>query len=58
MGMFSLHNLPQIKLGYLLNLSILISRGKEINKDYPSNGEWRGKSSNFKLVLTFVGTEL
>ena len=30
---------PQIKQDYPLNLSILISGGKETNKDSPSNGE-------------------
>ena len=36
---------PQIKQDYPLNLSILISGGKETNKDSLSNGEWSGKSS-------------
>ena len=39
---------PQIKWEYPLNLSILISGGKETNKDSLSNGEWSGKSSNLK----------
>jgi hypothetical protein len=30
---------PQIRQGYPLNLSILISGGKETNKDSHSNGE-------------------
>jgi hypothetical protein len=30
-------------LEHLLNLSIVISRGKEINRDFPSTGERRGK---------------
>ena len=30
---------PQVRQGYPLNLSILISGGKETNKDSPSNGE-------------------
>jgi hypothetical protein len=30
-------------LEHLLNLSILISSGKEINSVFPSNGERRGK---------------
>ena len=30
---------PQIRRGYPLNLSILISGGKETNQDSPSNGE-------------------
>ena len=33
----------QIEQGYGLNLSILISPGKENNCDSPSNGEWSGK---------------
>ena len=39
---------PQISQDYPLNLSISISGGKETNKDSPSNGEWRGNSSNLK----------
>ena len=39
---------PQISRDYPLNLSILISGGKETNKDSLSNGEWSGKSSNLK----------
>ena len=39
---------PQIRQGYPLNLSILISGGKETNKDSLSNGEWSGNSSNLK----------
>ena len=42
---------PQIRQDYPLNLSILISGGKETNKDSPSNGEWSGISSNLKSVL-------
>ena len=42
---------PQIKQDYPLNLSILISGGKETNKDSPSNGEWSGMSSNLKSLL-------
>ena len=41
---------PEIKQGYLLNLSISVSRGKETNKDCLSSGEWRGKSSKWKSV--------
>ena len=37
-----------------LNLSILISGGKETNKDSPSNSEWRGKSSSLKSVSQAV----
>ena len=44
------HDRPQIKWEYPLNLSILISGGKETNKDFLSNGEWRGKSSNLKSI--------
>jgi len=39
---------PEIKWEYALNLSILFSAGKESNRDPPSNGEWRGESSNLK----------
>ena len=42
---------PQIRQDYPLNLSILISGGKETNKDSPSNGEWSGISSNLKSLL-------
>lgn len=38
----------EVKLEDLLNLSILISKGKEINWDCLSNGEWTGKSSLLK----------
>jgi hypothetical protein len=38
----------QMKRDYPLNLSILIRGGKENNNDSPSNGEWSGKSSNWK----------
>ena len=46
-----LHLWPQIRQDYPLNLSILISGGKETNKDSPSNGEWSGKSSSLKSPL-------
>ncbi len=39
---------PQIRQDHPLNLSILISGGKETNKDSLSNGEWSGNSSNLK----------
>ena len=39
---------PRIRPGYPLNLSILISGGKETNKDSLSNGERSGNSSNLK----------
>ena len=42
------HHWPQIRQDYPLNLSILISGGKETNQDSPSNGEWSGKSSSLK----------
>ena len=42
---------PQIRQGYPLNLRILISGGKETNKDSPSNGEWSGKGSNLKSPM-------
>ena len=35
---------PQLRQGYPLNLSILLSGGKETNQDSPSNGERTGKS--------------
>lgn len=38
-------NRPQIRREYPLNLSILLSGGRETNKDSPSSGERRGKSS-------------
>ena len=41
---------PQIRRDHLLNLSISISRGKETNKDSPSNGERSGKSSSLKSL--------
>ena len=37
-----------------LDLSILISGGKETNKDSPSNGERTGKSSNLKSGVSDV----
>lgn len=33
---------PRIRQDYGLNLSILLSPGKESNSDIPSNGEWSG----------------
>ena len=36
---------PQIRREHSLNLSILLSEGKENNNDSLSNGEWIGKSS-------------
>ena len=37
-----------IRQEYPLNLSILLSGGKETNKDSLSNGEWSGRSSDWK----------
>ena len=45
------HHWPQIRQDYPLNLSILISGGKETNKDSLSNGEWSGNSSSLKSLL-------
>lgn len=42
---------PELEQGYPLNLSILISGGKETNKDFLSNGEWTGKSSSWKSTI-------
>ena len=39
---------PPIRQDYPLNLSILISGGKETNQDSPSNCEWSGRSSDWK----------
>ena len=39
---------PDLRLGYLLNLSILVSRGIETKRDSLSNGERTGKSSCLK----------
>ena len=44
------HFQAEVKLEYLLNLSILISKGKEINWDCLSNGERTGKSSLLKHI--------
>jgi hypothetical protein len=41
---------PQSRQDYPLNLSILISGGKETNKDFLSNGERKGKSSALNLA--------
>ena len=49
---------PEIKWDYPLNLSILISGGKETNKDFLSNGEWSGKSSNLKSSNGIVVLEI
>ena len=46
---------PELRLGYPLNLSILVSGGIETKQDSLSNGERTGKSSRRKsglLVLT------
>ena len=47
-SLYLLYHQPQIRWEYPLNLSILISGGKETNKDSLSSGEWSGKSSNLK----------
>ena len=39
---------PELRLGYALNLSILVSAGIETKQDSPSNGERTGKSSRRK----------
>ena len=39
---------PELRLGYPLNLSILVSGGIETKQDSPSNGERTGKSSRRK----------
>ena len=39
---------PELRLGYPLNLSILVSGGIETKQDSPSNGERTGKSSRLK----------
>ena len=41
---------PQSRRDYPLNLSILISGGKETNKDSLSNGERKGKSPALNLA--------
>ena len=41
---------PQIRRDHPLNLSILISGGRETNKDSPSNGERSGNSSSLKSL--------
>jgi len=44
-------NWHQIRQGYPLNLSILLSGGKETKKDVLSSGEWIGQSSKLKSGL-------
>ena len=39
---------PELKQDDPLDLSILLSGGKEINKDYRSKGDWTGKSSKLE----------
>ena len=41
---------PQIRQDNPLNLSILLSGGKETNKDTSSNGEWSRYSSSLKSL--------
>ena len=45
---------PELRLGYALNLSILVSAGIETKKDSLSNGERTGKSSRRKSLLFVV----
>ena len=45
---------PDLRLGYALNLSILVSAGIETKKDSLSNGERTGKSSRRKSLLFVV----
>ena len=45
---------PQIRRDHPLNLSILISGGKETNKDSPSNGERSGNSSSLKSLASYA----
>jgi len=42
---------PRIGQDHPLNLSILISGGKETNRDALSNGEWSGQSSSLKSAF-------
>jgi len=42
---------PELKQDDPLDLSILLSGGKEINKDYLSKGDWTGKSSKLESVI-------
>ncbi len=49
---------PHIKQDYPLNLSILISGGKETNKDSRSNGERSGKSLKLESVRLWWRIEL
>ena len=44
----SKHFTTSLARDYPLNLSISLSGGKETNKDFPSNCEWRGKSPRWK----------
>ena len=44
----------QIRREYPLNLSILISGGKETNWDTLSNCEWSGRSSRLKSATVYV----
>ena len=44
---------PQIKQDYPLNLSILLSGGRENNSDSLSSGERRGKSPKLKSPRKF-----
>ena len=44
----------QIKQEDPLNLSILLSGGKETNQDFPRNGEWNGNSSQWESACRIV----
>lgn len=44
---------PHIRQEYPLNLSILLSGGKESKSDFPSNGEWTGISLALRLNRMF-----
>ena len=44
-----LYHRPHIRQEYPLNLSILLSGGKESKSDFPSNGEWTGISLALRL---------
>ena len=46
---------PELRLGYPLNLSILVSGGIETKKDSLSNGERTGKSSRREPAICVVG---
>ena len=47
-------NRPEVGRGYPLNLSILLSGGRETNEDSLSNGEWSGKSPSSICIIIFM----